>query len=493
MKFLHKLISEIEPPNWVMAIMALVLLTRIPSFFEPYFYGDEMIYLTLGNAVRHGLTLYKQIHDNKPPLLYLTAAVAGNLFWFKAILAFWMLGTIIAFWHLTKELFKENSLAQKVSIIIFAVLTTIPLFEGNIVNAELFLIGPIILAFVYLLAKPTYRNIFLSGLLFAVAALFKIPGAIDLPVIVIFWLITIEKVNLKNLFEIIKKGIVLAIGFAIPMLATFAWYCAKGALNDFVKAAFLENLGYISSWGGNTNTSFLVKHGPLLIRTGLVVIGFIVLRVFNKRLGKTFTFASIWFLTSLFAVTLSGRPYPHYMIQAIPSISILAGILVGSDKFEEVLTIIPLTLAILVPVYYKFFYYSTSTYYSNFALFATKQISKWDYFDKFNENTEDNYKTSEIVMKLTGNNDRIFVWGEDAPAIYALSRRLPSIKYTADYHITDFSSLKETANNLEANPPSVIVFFPKSPKFNELDNLLSSKYVQITSGTDSEIWHLLFH
>src|SRR5258708_34306035 len=172
---LRKIIDKVKEidkalgiPNWLVGLLALIFIFRIPSFFGPYFYGDEMIYLTLGNAVRHGLTLYKQIHDNKPPLLYLTAAVAGNLFWFKAILAFWMIGTIIAFWHLTKDLFKENSLAQKVSIIIFAVLTTIPLFEGNIVNAELFLIGPIILAFVYLLAKPTYRNIFLSGLLFAV-------------------------------------------------------------------------------------------------------------------------------------------------------------------------------------------------------------------------------------------------------------------------------------------------------------------------------------
>src|SRR5216684_7424099 len=121
MKFLHRLISEIEPPNWVMGIMALVLLARIPSFFEPYYYGDEMIYLTLGNAIRHGLTLYKQIHDNKPPLLYLTAAVAGNLFWFKAILAFWMIATTICFWKLTETLFKENKLAQKVAVVIFAI------------------------------------------------------------------------------------------------------------------------------------------------------------------------------------------------------------------------------------------------------------------------------------------------------------------------------------------------------------------------------------
>jgi MFS superfamily sulfate permease-like transporter len=72
-------------PNWLLGILALIFILRIPSFFEPYYYGDEMVYLTLGQGVRQGLTLYKDIHDNKPPLLYLTAAVAGNLFWFKVI------------------------------------------------------------------------------------------------------------------------------------------------------------------------------------------------------------------------------------------------------------------------------------------------------------------------------------------------------------------------------------------------------------------------
>src|SRR5258708_33232465 len=183
---LRKIIDKVKEidkalgiPNWLVGLLALIFIFRIPSFFEPYYYGDEMIYLTLGNAVRHGLTLYKQIHDNKPPLLYLTAAIAGNLFWFKAILAIWMLATCVAFFQLTRILFEKNKLAQKVSVIIFAILTTIPLFEGNIVNAELFLIGPIIIAMVLLLQK---RGTLVAGLLLVIAALFKIPAAFDAPV-----------------------------------------------------------------------------------------------------------------------------------------------------------------------------------------------------------------------------------------------------------------------------------------------------------------------
>src|SRR5258708_3628009 len=348
MKSLHKLITKIEPSTWVLAIIAFIVIIRIPTFFEHYIYGDEMIYMTLGIGIRRGLTLYKQIFDNKPPLIYFTAAAAGNLFWFKAILAFWMIATTICFWHLVKNLFAENKMAQYVSVIFFAVFTTIPLFEGNIVNAELFLIGPIILGLTILLSKPTYRNIFISGMIFAIGALFKIPASFDVPVIVVFWFVTAEHMDFKSLFELAKKTFILAIGFSIPILFTFVLYFFRGALPDYIKAAFLQNLGYISSWNGGPQQSFVVKHASLLIRAGIVLIGFILLRIKSGKLSKPFLIATIWLLTSLFAVTLSERPYPHYMIQAIPAISILVGLLVTSPKFEQVLTIIPLSIAIFV-------------------------------------------------------------------------------------------------------------------------------------------------
>src|SRR3990172_7191171 len=98
---MRKIFSKIKLSHSILGILALVLILRIPSFFEPYFYGDEMIYMTLGQGVRQGLTLYKDIHDNKPPLLYLTAAISENLFWFKTILAFWNLVTIVVFYKLS--------------------------------------------------------------------------------------------------------------------------------------------------------------------------------------------------------------------------------------------------------------------------------------------------------------------------------------------------------------------------------------------------------
>src|SRR5690554_2837113 len=125
-------------PKWLFILLFAILVLRIPTLFEPYSYGDEMIYLALGEGIRDGLTLYRDIHDNKPPLLYFTAAVAGNLFWFKAILAVWHLITIYLFWKLITILFPDEQKKQLIAVTFFSVFTTLPLLEGNIANAELF-------------------------------------------------------------------------------------------------------------------------------------------------------------------------------------------------------------------------------------------------------------------------------------------------------------------------------------------------------------------
>src|SRR3972149_5741894 len=181
MNLLKKIIN-FSLPNWLIATLGLVFILRIPSFFEPFSYGDEMIYLTLGEAIRQGLVLYRDIHDNKPPLLYILAAVAGNVFWFRAILAAWSLATIYLFWRLMDALFPHKKPLQKLATVIFAALTTIPLFEGQVANAEVFMIGPTLAAFLILFTKTlNTKNLFFSGVLFSIATLFKVPAAFDFP------------------------------------------------------------------------------------------------------------------------------------------------------------------------------------------------------------------------------------------------------------------------------------------------------------------------
>lgn len=486
-KMWKKLISIIDTPLWLEIFFAVLLILRIPSFFEPYYYGDEMIYLALGEGVRQGVPLYSELHDNKPPLLYLTAAIAGSLFWFKVILAFWSLITVYGFWKLITHLYPKKENLHKISTVIFGLLTTLPLLEGNTVNAELFMIGPIIFAFWIILSKVnSFKNLLIAGSLFSVAALFKIPAAFDILGIIAFWLIFTSK---KTLLDFIKKSFFLFLGFAIPIGLTFIWYYFAGSFKEYLIAAYLQNFGYVSSWQrSGVKASFLVKNGPLLIRAGVMFICFVILWLSKHKLSKNFILISTWLVSTLFAVTLSERPYPHYLVQSIAPISILIGILITNKTIEQSLTVIPLTLAFFVPFYYKFWYYPTSTYYQRFINFATGKIDKQTYFNNFSPNLNMNYKIADFLAKSSSKDDKVFVWGNDSAGIYSLSKRLPPFKYVADYHIKDFSTPKQTIEKLDEVKPKFIIITPNSSSFIELSEFLNQNYYIISEIDSSYIW-----
>lgn len=485
----NKLISVIDTPLWLEIFFVVILILRIPSFFEPYYYGDEMIYLALGEGIRQGIPLYLGLHDNKPPFLYITAAIAGNLFIFKVILAFWNLLTVYIFWKLVKHLFPKNIKVQNISTVIFGLLTTLPLFEGNTVNAELFMIGPVIFAIWIILSKTNnFKDLIFAGSLFSVAALFKIPAAFDILGIIVYWAIY-TKLSFKDVKEFIRKSFFLSLGFIIPIGATFVWFYFSGSFKEYLIAAFLQNFGYVSSWRpSSSELSFVEKNGPLLVRAGIMFIGVVVLGLSRKKLSKEFILVSAWLLATLFAVTLSERPYPHYFIQSLAPVSILLGMLFTLKTVEQSLTVIPLTLAFFVPFYYRFWYYPTVSYYQRFIEFSTGKITKDVYFDKFSPYLNNNYQVAEFLSKSSSKEDSVFVWGNDSAGIYALSRRLPSTKYVADYHITDFSNPDEIIEKLSRDFPKYIIISSNSNPFPKLNMFVNENYYIISEIGQSQVW-----
>src|SRR6185437_4735919 len=143
-----QLLSKLEKKTGVwffLGISFLFVLLRIPSLFEPLWYGDEGVYQTIGMALNHGRLLYRDIWDNKPPLLYLVYAVlqSDQLLVRLANIAAGLL-SLVFFFLLSQKLFEKKYL-QYITTSIFAVLLGIPLLEGNIANAENFMM-PCILA-----------------------------------------------------------------------------------------------------------------------------------------------------------------------------------------------------------------------------------------------------------------------------------------------------------------------------------------------------------
>jgi hypothetical protein len=450
-----------------------------------------MIYLTLGDAVGDGAVLFRDIHDNKPPMLYYIAAIVGNVFWFRAMLAAWMVGTTILFWNLTKKLFPKEKNVQKVAVWVFAILSTIPLLEGQISNAELFMIGPTILGFTLLWDKEAKdKKIFLAGIVFSFSTLFKVPAAFDMLAIYFIWFAALS-FKYKDVFKFLRRSVILAIGFVIPIAITFVWYYYQGAFSEYLIAAYLQNVGYLSSFRPEqVRDPFLVRNAPLLMRGGVVLVTMVILWLVRKKISREFIFVTAWLVFGLFAVTLSERPYPHYLIQTLPAISILVGMLVAKQTIEQSLAIIPLFLTMLVPVRYNFWYYPSLPYYANFIEFTTSNINREEYFDTFSDRVNENYTIASFIGNNTNPTDEVFVWG-DSSAVYALSRRRPPIKYVADYHINDFSSKEEVLAKLNEQKPRYIVMLPNSEPFPGLVTFAESNYYFFDTIAGARIWRIM--
>jgi hypothetical protein len=485
---LKRLYNFFHIPKWLFFLLLLVITLRIPNFFEPYSYGDETIYLTLGEGIRKGVTLYKDLHDNKPPLLYITAAVSGNLFWFKAILLFSSLFGITLFFRFSEKLYPKIKYFAVISTVIFAILTTLPFFEGNIVNAENFMLIPTIAAFYILLFKKgSSKNIFISGILFSISSLYKIPALFDFPAIIFFWLVS-SKLTKKGFYEILSKTAFLLLGIATPIALTFIYYFLKGAFTDYLIAAYLQNFGYLSSWRPDSNKApFLIKNAPLIIRATIVFIINILLYLLRKKVDKKFLFLISWLSFSVFAITLSERPYPHYLLQSTAVISALFGLLFTSVSMLQVYSVLPITLFLLIPLAYKFWHYRSADYYLKFINFSSGRLSKAQYLESFGGRTATNYEIAGILKYLTHENDKVFVW-EDSAQIYAISKRLPPIKYTSGYHINDFSSIDDTISQLQKNIPQVVVIFFSSKPPPQLQVFVRNSYILYKETGEYQIW-----
>jgi 4-amino-4-deoxy-L-arabinose transferase-like glycosyltransferase len=343
-----------------------------------------------------------------------------------------------------------------------------------------------ICALLILLGKNlNFKKIFLAGIIFGLGTLFKIPAAFDAPVIVFYWLITDGIGDWKNIF---KKTVVLVAGFCIPLLITFVWYFLKGALPQYISAAFLQNVGYLSSFRpSDVQKSFLVRNAPLLFRGFIVLVGSVVLYIFRKKLSSRFTLFSLWTLFALFAITLSERPYPHYFIQIVAPLSFLLAMFFTERNIEQVLTVIPLALAFLVPFYYRFYYYSTTNYYLRFINFAVGRETKQEYFNEFSGTINRNYQIAEFISTSANPGDRVFMWDPDSAAVYALAKHLPPIKYVVPYHILDYSTKMVEAKNIAANPPKFIILTSNNP-YTELVPLIRQKYLLVNEIGNANIY-----
>ncbi len=465
----RRALQWLEKNEGLIFLIILAIILRVPSLYEPYWYGDEGIYLVMGQALRKGLVFYRDIHDNKPPLLYLLGAIAGNVFWFRTILMVWFGATIVVFFRLMQVLLPKNIKSWYLSTIMLILGTTI--LEGNIANAEIFMIGPIMAGMLLALLQITNnksqasnknKQLMIGGL-FSIAFLFKVPAGFDFGALLLWWIIW-KKKKLKHIL----------LGFSIPIGLTLIYYRLAGGLERYVRSALLQNIGYLSSWKSSQS--------GLMIRGGILIL---MLILFYKA-AKKFNFSVkvkliiVWFLMALFGALLSERPYPHYLIQPmVPGVILLSYLIFSKRKVLKSIILILFLLAGISYYQIKFWHYPVFTYYQNFGKYVLGRKSKEEYNSFFDWRVNQTYKVAEYLRKKTFPDEKIFIWG-DEPYIYALAKKLPIGKYAVAYHIVDFNGYEETVEAWDKYKPRIVIVMEyEKRQFPEMEARLKNDYLLI--------------
>jgi len=473
MRLLQKL--EKSRDFWFLLITSIFFfLLRLPSLFEPYWYGDEGIYQVLGIAMNQHRLLYRDIWDNKPPLLYFVYSLFGSdQFWVRLFSLIIGLLTIIAFYFLAKKLFTKEKIVWA-STGLFALLFGLPLLEGNIANAENFMLLPIIIAGILVLKSregkipvpsagrlnARYKILFTAGLLLSIAFLFKIVAVFDFGALLVFLVFADPSFSFKNLlkrktliFEI-EKVASFVLGFILPIILITAIFLFNGAISYFIKAVLFSNVGYVGY--GN---KLIIPQGFLILK--LIVLGLFCLFIYAKRKSLSFPlmFIWLWFAFSLFNAFFSQRPYTHYLLTLLPAFCLLIGFFLF-DKKHRRFTLLVLVLTLIIVIKSFWFFIRFPFYYSNFISFITNQESVSSYEAFFDRNTPTDYELAAYINLYTNPTDSIFIWGNNAQ-LYKLTNKLPPGKYAAAYHITSYpDGISNTKAGILMKKPKLIVIMP---------------------------------
>lgn len=525
MKLFWKLDAHARKMLPLLALLTVVLFLRIPNFSEPYWYGDEGIYLTVGNALQDGERLYAEIIDHKTPLIYYFAAI-GSQTQFRLLLLGWMLVTSSLFYTIVQKITRSGT-ATVLSTLAFIIMTSVPWFEGHIPNGELFVMG-FVLAAVWALSHSKFFRaldssdeslafprtdlgwLVASGLLFGLAILTKVPAVLDAVAWLSlgwFWLVSQVMTNKKGwqsiwskLPQVTPHLVALGVGILAPIVLSALYFMARGSGQAYLDFGLLYNFRYAGTWQP-FEAAWLQVLFSLPAKLAILTVVVLGLSACAQKISAWLQVALTWFVLALIAATLSNRPYPHYFLQVMPPLGLLLSLAISAwsrwwqtkqpiafKKSLQATVALVLAGGIFgwVVAVLGTGLYPVQSYYSNFYRVVTGQMDQNTYRTQFNHLMADNYMAAEIIAE-SGQNE-VFIWGTN-PMLYALSGTQPTGRFTVSFHIHDFNAYEETFQDLvEAEPELVVVMNDETGTFPEFYEYLTTNYIPNENFQHFSLW-----
>lgn len=470
-----EILPHVEDFTLIIIVFVFFVL-RIPSLIEPEWYGDEGIYQVIGLALHKGGLLYRDIWDNKPPVLYIYyALVNGDLFLIKFLSLTFGAAAVITFFYLARQLFLRKPLSVYLSTAVFAILFGMPVLEGNIANAENFMLFPILFSLLLITKLKSRSSPLLpicSGLLLSLAFLTKIVAIFDLCafMVILFSLrfytksfVDIRKHFLQSpryVISVMRQEVLLLTAFFIPIILTGFYFLAMGSMGDFIRATFSQNVGYVG-WKNYLQINLgiiqvAIPQGVLIFKIIVLAVVVLGLVTYRRRFGVSSLVIYIWLSFSVFNAFFSGRPYTHYILVMLPVMCLLLGLAVAQKRKGMVHAAVFLVLVLLV--YLNFDYYKKITpYYKNYVDFVMGEKSVKNYQKFFDADTPKNYDLAQFIRENTTDTDNVMLVSNSS-TVYYMADKLPPGRYIVAYHIEFYkNAIDETKKALDIKNPKYII------------------------------------
>ncbi len=479
----------------LLALGLLFALLRLPSLFEPHWYGDEGITLAVGQEISRGEQLYVGIADNKPPLFYQIAGKSRTIFNFRLATTIWVLLSLAPLWYLFRRLKISH-----VGLFAIIILLSIPLIEANIANGEVWFVPLTAAGMATTLAglqNTDKKFFFLAGIFFGLGSLFKFPAVLDGAAAGVL-LLTVSagqfhdhagsKTPFRNRFCAVS---VLALGILTPWILVCLRMLTRDALIPFLNHTLINNIRYSGIWG----TDPFFAHSRTVFKLGFLVIIASLVRLKRDNLPFALKFNLLWLAFSTVGTLLSNRPYNHYLLQTVPAWGLMLGSLISHRQTHRAATLSGGMLSLSLGIFFIYFFsYGPNdltkqiSYYQRFIHYSRHPQNQLTYIAAFDQQTPHHYRAAALINHVAPHAPTL-IWSDDWN-IYSLARLPVTGRYPADFLIHDQPRGYQSLNTaLQQAPPEIIILsrpfrFPAP----ELDTIVQRRYHQIAQFDDIQIY-----
>src|SRR5213078_2285086 len=320
--------------HFYFAALGIILLTvaiRLPSLLHPQPIDSEAMYSVVANEIVDGGRPYADAVERKPPLLFWTYAAifkVGGKFNWKAlhiVALVWTLCAMAGLYLVGRELFDRKT--GLIAAFFYSVFQHWWTWKNLSFDGEMLMNLPIIWAWTIAFrrsASPVRPELFPAGALLGAAFLLKQPAAIAAVPLGIYLLLPSYRVssNLTRTNSIIQATM-LTVGFftALGLVTIVLW--RQGILHEaFYWTIADHDVPHVFWRKGIVNTlTFVAACLPLVIGAimacrdkGAIWAG--------RRAERTALFGLLG--ASTIGAAAGARFYPHYYVQLIPPLALLA-------------------------------------------------------------------------------------------------------------------------------------------------------------------------